>query len=69
MAYLEVWKSGKLVTRRRVDDQMARKGCRIRIGSAGEARVAIGQSEKLGKFEVRMFEGEPPEASGPAEED
>ncbi len=62
MAYVEVWKSGKLITRRRVDDQMARKGCRIRIGSAGEARVAIGQSEKLGKFEVRMLEGDPPTA-------
>jgi len=60
MAYVEVWKSGKMVTRRRVDEQKARKGCRIRIGSAGEVRVAVGQSEKLGKFEVRMFGGEPP---------
>ena len=62
MAYLEVWKSGTLITRRRVDDQMARKGCRIRIGSAGEVRLAIGQSQKLGKYEVRMFEGDPPTA-------
>lgn len=30
------------------------------MGTAGELRVAAGQSEKLGEFEVRMFEGEPP---------
>jgi hypothetical protein len=61
MAYIEVWKSGKLITRRRVDDQKAQqKGCRVRLGSAGEVRVSIGQSETLGKFEIRMFAGEPP---------
>ena len=62
MAYVEVWKSGRLVTRRRVDEQKARKGCRVRLGSAGEVRVAIGQSETLGELEVRMFAGEPPTA-------
>jgi predicted outer membrane repeat protein len=68
MAYVEVWKSGRLITRRRVDEQKARKGCRIRIGSAGEVRVAVGQSQKVGDFEVRMFEGEPPVAEHPIEE-
>jgi len=62
MAYVEVWKSGRLITRRRVDEQKARKGCRVCLGSTGIVRVAIGQSEKRGKFEVRMFEGEPPPA-------
>jgi len=62
MAYVEVWKSGRLITRRRVDEQKARKGCRVRLGSAGEVRVAIGQSETLGELEVRMFAGEPPPA-------
>ena len=60
MAYVEVWKSGRLLTRRRVDEEKARKGCRIRLGPAGEIRIAIGQSETLGKFEVHMYEGEPP---------
>jgi len=60
MAYVEVWKSGRLVARRCVDEQKAKTGCRIRLGATGEVRVAIGQSEKLGEFEVRMFEGEPP---------
>jgi len=59
MAYVEVWKSGRLLTRRRVDEEKARKGCRVRLGSAGEVRVAVGQTETIGTFEVRMFEGEP----------
>jgi len=60
MAYIEVWKSGKLITRRRVDEQKAQKGCRIRLGSAGEVNLSVGQTETLGKIEVRMFKGEPP---------
>jgi predicted Ser/Thr protein kinase len=64
MAYVEVWKNGRLITRRRVDEQKARKGCRIRIGSAGTVRVVVGQSQEIGDFEVRMIEGEPPVASG-----
>ncbi|UCF15777.1 MAG: hypothetical protein JSW59_20470, partial [Phycisphaerales bacterium] len=74
MAFVEVWKSGRLLTRRRVDEEKARKGCRVRLGSAGEVRVAVGQTETLGTFEVRVFEGELPAdthhigetASGPA---
>ena len=68
MAYLEVWKSGRLITRRRVDEQKARKGCRIRLGSVGETRLAVGQSQKIGKFDIRMFEGEPPLVHGEVEE-
>jgi predicted outer membrane repeat protein len=60
MAYVEVWKSGRLLTRRQVDEQKAREGCRIRLGSAGEVRIAVGQSKALGTFEIRMFEGAPP---------
>jgi hypothetical protein len=63
MAYIEVWRSGRLVARRPVDEQKAKAGCRIRLGTAGELRVATGQSEKLGEFEVRMFEGDPPPVS------
>ena len=62
MAYVEVWKSGRLLTRRRVDEQKAQTGCRVRLGTAGEVRAALGRPEILGDFEVRVFEGEPPEA-------
>jgi hypothetical protein len=68
MAYVEVWKSGRLVTRRRVDEEKARKGCRVRLGLAGEVRVAIGESETLGQFEVRMFAGDPPEVQPEVED-
>ena len=55
-----------MITRRRVDEQKARKGCRVRIGSAGDVRIALGQAQSLGEFEVRMCAGEPPVAGGQA---
>ncbi len=54
MAYIEVWRSGRLVARRPVDEQKAKAGCRIRLGTASELRVATGQSEKLGEFKGRL---------------
>ena len=68
MAYVEVWKSGRLLTRRRVAEDKTRKGCRVRLGSAGEVRVAIGESETLGQFEVRMEGGSMEVAVTPAME-
>jgi len=61
MAYVEVRKGGRIVTRRVVDDAKARKGCRIRIGSAEQVVLALGESKKVGKYEFEMFEGAPPE--------
>ena len=55
MAYLEIWKSGKLIASRIVDEKKARKGCKIRLGTLGEVCVAIGQIEKIGDVELRMF--------------
>jgi serine/threonine protein kinase len=68
MAYVEVWKEGKLITRRQVGEEKARKGCRIRLGSAGQVRVKIGETKQVGKFEVRMFAGDIPEAKQVTEE-
>ena len=59
MAYVEIKKGGRLVTRRVVDDAKARKGCRIRMGSAGQVVVALGESKKVGKYEFSVFEGLP----------
>jgi serine/threonine protein kinase len=69
MAYVEVWKEGKLITRRQVDEEKARKGCRIRLGSAGQIRVKIGETKQVGKFEVRMFAGDIPETKQVTEEE
>lgn len=60
MAYVEVWKGGKLITRRQVSEEKARKGCRIRLGSAGQVRVKTGETKTVGKFEIRMFAGDLP---------
>jgi len=59
MAYVEVTKDGKLVTRRLVDDAEAMKGCRIRLGSAGKVILKIGESKVVGKYEVSVHEGMP----------
>jgi len=61
MAYVEVRKGGRIVTRRVVDDVKARKGCRIRIGSTGQVVLALGESKKIGNYEFEMFEGALPE--------
>lgn len=68
MAYVEVWKEGKLVTRREVSEDKARRGCRIRLGSAGQARVKTGETKTVGKFEIRMFAGNVPETEQVAKE-
>jgi ankyrin repeat protein/serine/threonine protein kinase/ketosteroid isomerase-like protein len=62
MAYVEVWKGGKLITRRAVSEERAQKGCRIRLGS-GHVQIKTGETKTAGKFEVRMFAGDIP-ASG-----
>lgn len=62
MAYVEIWKSGKLLIRRMVNEEKACKGCKVRLGQAGEVQVAINQSEMLGPYEVHMFAGDPPKA-------
>ena len=59
MAYVEVRKGDKIVTRRLVADEEARKGCRIRLGSAGKVRLKIGDTRKVGKYEVSVHEGAP----------
>lgn len=66
MAYVEVWKNGRLITRRRVEEPKARKGFRIRIGAAGDVHLVLGQAQTLGDFEVRLFSGEPPVTGGQA---
>jgi serine/threonine protein kinase/outer membrane protein OmpA-like peptidoglycan-associated protein len=61
VAYVEVKKGGKVITRRLVDDSVARKGCRIRVGSAAKTRLEIGQSKTVGSYLLTMFEGQPPQ--------
>lgn len=67
MAYVEIWKSGRVLTRRLVDEEKARKGCKIRLGPAGEIRIATGESQTLGPYEVRMFAGDLPQVQPKAE--
>lgn len=61
MAYIEVRKNGKLLKRRLVDNTRAEKGCRIRVGSAGQVHLRKGESKTVGQYEIIMLEGMPPE--------
>ena len=61
MAYIEVRKGGRLVKRRLVDNTRAEKGCRIRVGSAGQVHLRKGESKTVGPYEIEMLEGVPPE--------
>ncbi|KPK42401.1 MAG: hypothetical protein AMJ65_07705, partial [Phycisphaerae bacterium SG8_4] len=46
MACVEVWKSGRLLICRRVDEQRAKRGCKVCLGSAGEAREVLREASK-----------------------
>ncbi|MHC4535616.1 MAG: hypothetical protein ACYS6K_16830 [Planctomycetota bacterium] len=50
MAYVEVWKSGRLIPRRRVDERKALKGCKIRLGSIGEALFSLDHRPSRHRF-------------------
>ena len=56
MAYVEIWKNNKLITRRQVGEQKARKGCRLRLGAAGNIQIALGEVKQVGDLEVRIVE-------------
>ncbi len=60
MAYLEVRKDGRLITRRPVEDRKAKTGLWVRIGSAGKVHVVFGRPGTLGEYSVQLFEGELP---------
>jgi len=72
MAYIEVWKGEKLIIRRVVNEQMATKGCRVRLGSKGRVRIRPGESKSVGAYRVDFVTGQtsvPSKemAEGPAE--
>lgn len=61
MAYIEVRKAGKLVMQKQVDGELARKGVRIRVGTAGNVHLKLGQSKTVGDYVVTLYEGQPSE--------
>jgi len=63
MAYMEVRKDGKLVSRRPLDPQEAQEGCVIHLEPGLQLRLAAGQSRKVGRYKVRVLEGLPPQSS------
>ncbi|MFC1765839.1 protein kinase, partial [Planctomycetota bacterium] len=62
MAYIEVKKQGKLIKRRFVDDDRARKGCTVRVGPAGKIHLHLGETKTIGDYRISLVEGAAPEA-------
>ncbi len=60
MAYIEIYKNGKIVNRQFIEEQKAQKGCKIRLGSAGEIRLTLGKTETIGEFKFRLLKGDIP---------
>jgi serine/threonine protein kinase len=56
MAYLEIWKKGKLVKRQQIDDGKAQKGCRIRLGTDSSLVLKLGESKSLAGYDVKIVE-------------
>ena len=59
MAYVEIRKNGKVVTRREVDQAKAHSGICVRLGKGKRVEVAIGRPGSVGKYDVEVFEGAP----------
>ena len=55
MAYLEIWKKGELVNQKIVGDDQAKKGCRVRLGSADPVILKMGESKSQGKYYLRLI--------------
>ncbi|MBL7188456.1 MAG: SUMF1/EgtB/PvdO family nonheme iron enzyme [Phycisphaerae bacterium] len=69
MAYVELWKDGKLLKCQALDDQQARKGCLIRVAPGREVRLAVGQTANVGEYEVRVLDGPLPNMKPPSTSD
>ncbi len=60
MAYLEVRKGKRLISRRTVDEDRAMKGLRVRLGSEGQTRIRLGESKTIGSYRVDLVTDETP---------
>ncbi|MBI5724988.1 MAG: SUMF1/EgtB/PvdO family nonheme iron enzyme [Planctomycetes bacterium] len=59
MAYLDIRKDGKLVSRRLVAESAAEKGVRWKLG-ATEYQMTLGETARVGDYELVLLAGDPP---------
>ena len=55
MAYLKIWKDGKLIKDKQVEDAKALRGCKINLGSDGSVVLKTGQSKTVGKYTLKLL--------------
>src|SRR5271170_4483043 len=56
MPFIEILKAGKIVKRVEVPRAKAVAGCSIRVGTAGKAVLKLGESTRVGEYDVRLVE-------------
>ena len=62
MAYLKIWKDGKLIKDKQVEDAKALRGFKINLGSDGSVVLKTGQSKTVGKYTLKLLTETPDEA-------
>lgn len=62
MACVQVGKDERLIARRAMDADKARRVCLVRLGGGLEAHLVTGQTTTVGPYGVRIVEGDVPQA-------
>jgi len=62
MAHLKIWKDGKLIKDKQVEDANALRGYKINMGSYGSVVLKTGQSKTVDKYTFKLFPETPDES-------
>jgi len=61
MAYLEVYKAGKLVKKKQIDEAVAQNGYKMNLGQDKSVVLKTGQSKTVGKYTLKLLADIPEE--------
>jgi formylglycine-generating enzyme required for sulfatase activity/tRNA A-37 threonylcarbamoyl transferase component Bud32 len=56
LPHIEIRKDGKMIRRQAVSREKAAAGCGIRLGAATKVTLKLGESTRVGKYDVRVVE-------------
>jgi flagellar motor protein MotB len=56
MAYLKIWKDGKLIKEKQIDDASARKGYKINLGSGKSLVLKTDEIKAIGSYEFEIVD-------------
>lgn len=55
MAYLKIWKDGKLIKEKQIDEAKAQKGYKINLGSDRSVILKTGETKTIGKYKIEII--------------